>query len=131
MPAQFILIHYVSHIFVQFCINKKYNQSKSIIQKKITKIIIYLIIKNFISCVQTYFLIFTQSYLYFQRNSKSLRNQLADYDENTDVGDEDIPDNGEMRGLGVNNEYLGSYYDFLINEGSYKFWAVFQVRFDN
>lgn len=26
-------------------------------------------------------------------------------------------------------EYWGGYYDFLINEGSYKFWAVFQVKF--
>lgn len=25
-------------------------------------------------------------------------------------------------------DYFGGYYDFLINEGSYKFWAVFQVR---
>lgn len=26
-------------------------------------------------------------------------------------------------------DYWGGYYDFLINEGSYKFWAVFQVIF--
>lgn len=24
-------------------------------------------------------------------------------------------------------DYWAGYYDFLINEGSYKFWAVFQV----
>ena len=27
-------------------------------------------------------------------------------------------------------DYWGGYYDFLINEGSYKFWAVFQVSFN-
>ena len=26
------------------------------------------------------------------------------------------------------SEYWSGYYDFLINEGSYKFWAVFQVQ---
>lgn len=25
-------------------------------------------------------------------------------------------------------DYWAGYYDFLINEGSYKFWAVFEVR---
>lgn len=27
----------------------------------------------------------------------------------------------------VKNDPWQGYYDFLINEGSYKFWAVFQV----
>lgn len=28
----------------------------------------------------------------------------------------------------VANDAWASYYDFIINEGSFKFWAVFQVR---
>lgn len=35
-------------------------------------------------------------------------------------------DTNESKSVGKNDNW-GGYYDFLINEGSYKFWAVFQA----
>lgn len=41
-------------------------------------------------------------------------------------GDED--DHNHMKAISQPKvDYWAGYYDFLINEGSYKFWAVFQV----
>nr|CAD7204290.1 unnamed protein product [Timema douglasi] len=36
-------------------------------------------------------------------------------------------DTSEGRGTSSRSDAVTSYYDFIINEGSYKFWAVFQV----
>lgn len=36
----------------------------------------------------------------------------------------------DMKSMRAKVDYWSGYYDFLINEGSYKFWAVFQVSFD-
>ncbi|XP_074110331.1 uncharacterized protein LOC141534702 [Cotesia typhae] len=46
----------------------------------------------------------------------------ADMDQMDVDGDMDSKSLAESKG-----EYWGGYYDFLINEGSYKFWAVFQL----
>ncbi|XP_063979943.1 uncharacterized protein LOC135163967 [Diachasmimorpha longicaudata] len=45
-----------------------------------------------------------------------------DHDGHADQDDE-MEDSKSM----AKSEYWGGYYDFLINEGSYKFWAVFQL----
>ncbi|XP_015110785.1 uncharacterized protein LOC107036990 [Diachasma alloeum] len=45
-----------------------------------------------------------------------------DHDDHADE-DDDMEDSKSM----AKSEYWGGYYDFLINEGSYKFWAVFQL----
>lgn len=50
------------------------------------------------------------------------------HDDMHDDMKDDMPDDPEMKGMAeAKGDYLGGYYDFLINEGSYKFWAVFQV----
>uniref|UniRef100_A0A0C9RJE1 Rex protein n=1 Tax=Fopius arisanus TaxID=64838 RepID=A0A0C9RJE1_9HYME len=48
-----------------------------------------------------------------------------DHDDDHDHSEE----NDEMQDSKsiAKSEYWGGYYDFLINEGSYKFWAVFQL----
>ena len=38
-----------------------------------------------------------------------------------------IEPNEKAEGRANGNDAVATYYDFLINEGSYKFWAVFQV----
>lgn len=41
---------------------------------------------------------------------------------------DDENDHGHTKAISHNKvDYWAGYYDFLINEGSYKFWAVFQV----
>lgn len=50
-----------------------------------------------------------------------------DHDDHSMGKDEDT----DMKAMSEPKvDYWGGYYDFLINEGSYKFWAVFQVSFD-
>ncbi|KAJ8684419.1 hypothetical protein QAD02_020211 [Eretmocerus hayati] len=49
-----------------------------------------------------------------------------DYDEDTPkVHQDDMSDSNAVSQ--AKTDYWGGYYDFLINEGSYKFWAVFQL----
>lgn len=44
------------------------------------------------------------------------------------MNDDDEDDHNHMKAIGQPKvDYWAGYYDFLINEGSYKFWAVFQV----
>lgn len=41
-------------------------------------------------------------------------------------------ENGHTKAMGQPKvDYWAGYYDFLINEGSYKFWAVFQVTLES
>ena len=49
-----------------------------------------------------------------------------DDDDDHDI-DEDMGDTKAMTQARADS--WDGYYDFLINEGSYKFWAVFQVSF--
>lgn len=53
-------------------------------------------------------------------------------DDHDDHHDDHMKDEEQaMKAMGNGkSDYWGGYYDFLINEGSYKFWAVFQVSFD-
>lgn len=53
-------------------------------------------------------------------------------DDHDDHHDDHMKDEEQaMKAMGnAKSDYWGGYYDFLINEGSYKFWAVFQVSFD-
>ncbi|XP_033331622.1 uncharacterized protein LOC117223458 isoform X2 [Megalopta genalis] len=49
-----------------------------------------------------------------------------EYDHDHDHHEEE--EHKEMKAIGEGKvDYWGGYYDFLINEGSYKFWAVFQL----
>ncbi|XP_047357262.1 uncharacterized protein LOC124952022 [Vespa velutina] len=49
-----------------------------------------------------------------------------DHDDHSDHDEED--DHGDMKAISQPKvDYWAGYYDFLINEGSYKFWAVFQL----
>lgn len=58
-----------------------------------------------------------------------------DYDHDHDHGmdhdhDMDQDDHHEMHEQkAVKEDPWAGYYDFIINEGSFKFWAVFQVGF--
>lgn len=69
------------------------------------------------------------------RNPRAYRrgnNEDHDYDDHHDdhsMGNDEQKDMKAMSEPKV--DYWGGYYDFLINEGSYKFWAVFQVRFSS
>lgn len=55
-----------------------------------------------------------------QRSVKGLR-QKRESSPSTDVGE----------GRYIKGDPLKGYYDFVITEGSYKFWAAFQVRQKN
>ncbi|XP_008544884.1 uncharacterized protein LOC103569378 [Microplitis demolitor] len=51
-----------------------------------------------------------------------------DHDNQEDMDHMDVNDDMDSKSLAESKgEYWGGYYDFLINEGSYKFWAVFQL----
>lgn len=57
------------------------------------------------------------------------------YQNNHDDHDDDDhhamkEEESDMKSMRSKVDYWSGYYDFLINEGSYKFWAVFQVSFD-
>lgn len=63
------------------------------------------------------------------------RGDHHDEDGHDDDHDDDDDDDHDMDDMGDSKAMVqpkadvwGGYYDFLINEGSYKFWAVFQVR---
>lgn len=43
------------------------------------------------------------------------------------VHDHDHDDHDKPEQKAVKEDPWASYYDFIINEGSFKFWAVFQV----
>ncbi|XP_071564265.1 uncharacterized protein [Temnothorax nylanderi] len=54
----------------------------------------------------------------------------GDYADHHDDHDEDMNDeeNGQTKAMDQpKTDYWAGYYDFLINEGSFKFWAVFQL----
>lgn len=52
-------------------------------------------------------------------------------DDDDDHHDDHMDEEHAMKAIGTAKvDYWGGYYDFLINEGSYKFWAVFQVSFN-
>ena len=56
---------------------------------------------------------------------------VEDDDDDDHDDDHDMDDMGESRAMTeAKGDNWGGYYDFLINEGSYKFWAVFQVRLE-
>lgn len=50
---------------------------------------------------------------------------MTDYDH--DHGDHDDHHDDMEEQKAVKQDPWAGYYDFLINEGSFKFWAVFQV----
>ncbi|XP_017757409.1 PREDICTED: uncharacterized protein LOC108548795 [Eufriesea mexicana] len=51
-----------------------------------------------------------------------------DHDNHQDDHDHMKDEEQGMKAMGTGKvDYWGGYYDFLINEGSYKFWAVFQL----
>lgn len=47
-------------------------------------------------------------------------------DDHEEAEDSDDMDDSKAMAKGGGDQW-GGYYDFLINEGSYKFWAVFQA----
>ncbi|GAB1866625.1 hypothetical protein CAJAP_07704 [Camponotus japonicus] len=49
-------------------------------------------------------------------------------DDTMMMNDDDKDDHNHMKAISQPKvDYWAGYYDFLINEGSYKFWAVFQL----
>lgn len=55
--------------------------------------------------------------------------QQDHYDDNMDDHADDESDHVHTKAMSQPKvDYWAGYYDFLINEGSYKFWAVFQVN---
>ncbi|XP_039311585.1 uncharacterized protein LOC120359141 [Solenopsis invicta] len=51
--------------------------------------------------------------------------QNDDHEDHEDMNDDE---NGQTKAMDEPKaDYWAGYYDFLINEGSYKFWAVFQL----
>ena len=69
-------------------------------------------------------------YLRWARPNYKLQNSRGGQNDN-DYHDHDMDDE-DMRDMKSESQpkldYWNGYYDFLINEGSYKFWAVFQVN---
>ncbi|XP_011146321.1 uncharacterized protein LOC105187289 [Harpegnathos saltator] len=54
--------------------------------------------------------------------------QQDHYDDDMDDHADDETDHGHTKAMTQPKvDYWAGYYDFLINEGSYKFWAVFQL----
>lgn len=54
--------------------------------------------------------------------------QHDQHDHYEDVVEDEENDHGHTKAMvQPKTDYWAGYYDFLINEGSYKFWAVFQV----
>jgi hypothetical protein len=54
---------------------------------------------------------------------------LQGEDDEDDEVDDRFDGTSDVKAISqIKNDYWGGYYDFLINEGSYKFWAIFQVR---
>ncbi|XP_011629829.1 uncharacterized protein LOC105422225 [Pogonomyrmex barbatus] len=59
------------------------------------------------------------------------RGDHTDYETNDDHDEDmndDENDHSQTKAMDqAKTDYWAGYYDFLINEGSYKFWAVFQL----
>lgn len=72
-----------------------------------------------------------QSRMYRQSYNRGGNNDYQDdhHDYNDDdMNDDHEDDHDHMKAISQPKvDYWAGYYDFLINEGSYKFWAVFQV----
>lgn len=74
---------------------------------------------------------------FIYRQSKAYRQDYNTRGDSTDYRDhysddtmnhDDENDHSNMKAISQPKvDYWAGYYDFLINEGSYKFWAVFQV----
>lgn len=60
------------------------------------------------------------------RGMNNMDMDMTDYDHD-DHDDHHHDDMEEQKA--VKQDPWAGYYDFLINEGSFKFWAVFQVNF--
>ncbi|KAI4502707.1 hypothetical protein M0802_001751 [Mischocyttarus mexicanus] len=55
-------------------------------------------------------------------------NDHDDHDDDDHHDQDENDDHGDMKAISQTKvDYWAGYYDFLINEGSYKFWAVFQL----
>ncbi|XP_020290870.1 uncharacterized protein LOC109858218 [Pseudomyrmex gracilis] len=61
------------------------------------------------------------------KQSYSVKGDDTDYQDDHHYHD-DMKEDEETKAMGQPKvDYWAGYYDFLINEGSYKFWAVFQL----
>lgn len=56
---------------------------------------------------------------------RQARGMSDDYDDHHPPMKEEM----KVEQKAVASDPWASYYDFIINEGSFKFWAVFQVKF--
>lgn len=68
----------------------------------------------------------------YRRGGQDDHDSMYQDDHHDDHHDDHImkEEQHAMKAMGqAKVDYWGGYYDFLINEGSYKFWAVFQVSF--
>ncbi|CAL7943471.1 unnamed protein product [Xylocopa violacea] len=65
----------------------------------------------------------------YRRGYNKDRGSMYDDDHHDDHHDDHVDEEHAMKAMAQPNsvDYWGGYYDFLINEGSYKFWAVFQL----
>ncbi|XP_015438370.1 PREDICTED: uncharacterized protein LOC107193440 [Dufourea novaeangliae] len=71
-----------------------------------------------------------QTYRYPRAYRRGYQDDDYGDDHHDDHHDHEIikEENKEMKAMSEPKvDYWGGYYDFLINEGSYKFWAVFQL----
>ncbi|XP_033231994.1 pheromone-processing carboxypeptidase KEX1 [Belonocnema kinseyi] len=69
-----------------------------------------------------------------EENERGYHHDDDEHDDDHDEDDDDDLDVDDMGDMGDSKAMVepkgdvwGGYYDFLINEGSYKFWAVFQL----
>lgn len=60
------------------------------------------------------------------RGMNNMDMDMMDYDHDDHHDDHHHDEMEEQKA--VKQDPWAGYYDFLINEGSFKFWAVFQVR---
>lgn len=98
------------------------------LSRAISKRYITIILKLFFK----EFFFFFKEWIYFKhRDGRAYYSDYNDSGRRGDDHDQDMPmdqdqDNDDMKEES-RVDYWNGYYDFLINEGSYKFWAVFQV----
>ncbi|XP_015183393.1 PREDICTED: uncharacterized protein LOC107070063 [Polistes dominula] len=70
---------------------------------------------------------------YNKKPDENVPDYMNDYDDKDDHHHHDHDqdendDHNDMKAISQpQTDYWAGYYDFLINEGSYKFWAVFQL----
>ncbi|XP_043494750.1 uncharacterized protein LOC122519408 [Polistes fuscatus] len=69
---------------------------------------------------------------YNKKPDEDVPDYMNDQDDNDDHrhdhDQDENDDHGDMKAISQPKvDYWAGYYDFLINEGSYKFWAVFQL----